>query len=97
MAYPAKQQGELYLLYTYLKDKYPKLETPINLDIQKKGKVNVSRQLQEDTTIKKIQTGANISLSLKFGNGSSGNRGVNNRGNLFEPEFAKAFVGLVEW
>jgi hypothetical protein len=92
--YPAKQQGELYLLYTYLKNKYPKLETPINLDIQKKGKVNVSRQLQEDTTIKKIQAGANISLSLKFGNGSSGNRGVNNRGNLFEPEFAKA---LLDW
>ena len=88
-------QGELKLLFEYLKEQFPKVETPINLDLSKKSSVNVTRQIEQDTTISKIKTEAHTKkLSIKFGNGSSGNRGVNNRGNLFEPEFAKA---LLDW
>lgn len=88
-------KGELYVLFKYLKDKYPKIDAPINLDLSKKNSANISRALQEDTTIKKIESATKLkTVKLKFGNGSSGNRGVNNRGNLFEPEFADA---LLKW
>lgn len=93
--HPAEIRGELFLLYEYLRKQFPKLETPINLDLQKKSNVNVSRFIQEDITISKIMSGAKLTkVKLKFGNGSSGNRGVNNRGNLFEPQFADA---LLKW
>lgn len=88
-------QGELFLLFEFLRKKYPKLETPINLDLSKPKSVNVSRALEEDTSIKKIETAVKIkTIKMKFGNGSSGNRGANNRGNLFEPQFAEA---LLKW
>lgn len=94
-SHPAEIQGELFLLFNYFKKKFPKLETPINLDLQKRSSVNISRAIQEDTSLQKIKSDVKISkLSMKFGNGSSGNRGVNNRGNLFEPEFAEA---LLKW
>lgn len=88
-------QEELQVLFEYLKKQFPKVETPINLDLAKKSSANVTRQVEQDTTISKIKSGTGTKkLSIKFGNGSSGNRGVNNRGNLFEPEFAKA---LLDW
>lgn len=87
--YPADIKGELYLLYTYLKKKFPRTETPINLDATKKSAVNITRSLQGDITLDKIKKEVKITkLSMKFGNGSSGNRGINNRGNNFEPQFA---------
>lgn len=91
----ADVQGELFLLFVYLKEKFPSLETPMNLDLNKRSSANVSRAIQEDTTISKIKQDAKINkLSMKFGNGSSGNRGVNNRGNLFESQFGNA---LIKW
>jgi len=94
-SHPPQVQGELFILLDYLKTKFPKLETPINLDLSKKSSVNISRSIQEDISLVKIKNEAKLtSLSMKFGNGSSGNRGVNNRGNLFEPEFADA---LMKW
>lgn len=93
--YSAYVRGELVLLYNYLKDKFPRTEIPINLDSTKKTSVNIARSLQGDITIDKIKREAKISkLSMKFGNGSSGNRGVNNRGNNFEPQFA---YDLEQW
>jgi len=94
-AYPADVRGELYLLYTYLKKEFPRTETPINLDATKKTSVNITRSLQGDITLDKIKKEAKITkLSMKFGNGSSGNRGINNRGNNFEPQFA---YDLKQW
>lgn len=91
--HPPDIQGELFLLYEYLKKEFPSIEVPINLDLSKKSSVNITRALQEETSIKKIKSGANLDkLSMKFGNGSSGNRGVNNRGNLFEPQFADSML-----
>lgn len=87
--YAAYTQGELILLYAYLRNKFPRTEIPINLDSTKKTAVNITRALQGDITIDKIKKEVKITtLSMKFGNGSSGNRGVNNRGNNFEPQFA---------
>lgn len=87
--YPSEIVIELVNLYKYLRSTYTRTEIPINLDNSKKTNVNITRALQGDTTIDRIKSGAGVSkLSLKFGNGSSGNRGVNNRGNNFEPQFA---------
>lgn len=89
LGYATYTQGELILLYRYLTNKFPRTEIPINLDSTKKTSVNITRSLQGDITIDKIKKEVKItSLSIKFGNGSSGNRGVNNRGNNFEPQFA---------
>lgn len=89
--HPSNVQGELFLLFEHLRKKYPTLETPINLDLAKRQSVNISRALETDVNIATMKQQIGIKdLSMKFGNGSSGNRGVNNRGNLFEPEFATA-------
>lgn len=94
-SYPSDVQGELFLLYTYLKKKFPKVELPINMDGGKRNSANVTRMIESDITIKKIKDDLKLKkLSIKFGNGSSGNRGANNRGNLFEPQFADA---MFDW
>jgi len=68
-----------------------KADTPINIDVSKKSMVNVTRALQGDIDLKDIKKSLGITtFNLKFGNGSSGNRGANNRGNAFETQFANA-------
>lgn len=90
--FPKENIQEVVSLYTLLSDK---VETPINLDFAKKSNVNVTRMLQEDMSIADIKRKAGLNnIKIKFGNGSSGNRGANNRGNLFEPQFADA---LMKW
>lgn len=87
-------QSEIVSLFNYLK-KNSKVESPINIDKNSPKMVNVSRALSEKFSLNNIKTKAKISnINIKFGNGSSGNKGVNNRGNLFEPEFADA---LLNW
>lgn len=72
-----------------------KIDTPINIDIGTKSVVNVSRALQGDVDLKSIKSKVGLTtFNLKFGNGSSGNRGANNRGNAFETQFANA---LEDW
>jgi len=94
-SYRLQPSTEVVLLFVYLKKKFPAVDAPINIDLTKQNNVNVSRDIEQDTTIPNIKKGAKLQhLSIKFGNGSSGNRGVNNRGNLFEPEFATA---LLDW
>jgi hypothetical protein len=79
-------------LFNELKSSMP---DPINIDIAKKTLVNVSRQLQGKFTVPQITGKARLhAIKIKFGNGSSGNRGSNNRGNLFETEFHTA---LLKW
>jgi len=68
-------------------------KTPINFDLKKPRDVNISRTIQDDMSIADIKSKAGVTtLKMKFGNGSSGNRGANNRGNLFEPQFAEAML-----
>ncbi len=81
-------------LFKYLKSKD---KTPINLDLKQKKSINVSRTLQGGESIDSIITGAGIStFKIKWGNGSSGNRGANNRGNAFETIFADSLFAWFE-
>ena len=94
---PAQQAKvkEIMDVFAWLKAKFPAVETPINIDPSKLALINVTRQLEGDVDLTALERYANLStVKLKFGSGSSGNRGVNNRGNLFEPQFAKA---LLDW
>ena len=88
----ARKTGDIITLFKYLKQT-TKLETPINIDKGSLGLINVSRAIDGTLTLDQIKRNTGItSVKIKFGNGSSGNRGVNNRGNLFEPQFADALV-----
>ena len=79
---------EVIRLFDTLKTEMPE---PINIDVAQKTIVNVSRQLQGKYNINVLKSKANLRIiKIKFGNGSSGNRGANNRGNLFETQFADA-------
>lgn len=90
-----KKVTQIMDVFAWLKAKYPAIESPINIDPAKLGLINVTRQLEGDVDLGAVKRYANLtSVKLKFGSGSSGNRGVNNRGNLFEPQFAKA---LEDW
>jgi len=85
---------EIISAFEFLVSKNP---APIGMSLDRKDKniINVMRSFEGDYTMFQIKTGAKLNkLKPKFGNGSSGNRGVNNRGNLFEPEFATA---LEKW
>lgn len=87
--------AELSAVFTALKKKFPQVETPINLDKTKKTSANITRTIQEDIRLAQFLKTLDVKkISFKFGNGSSGNRGVANRGNLFEPQFAAA---LDDW
>ena len=83
--------GDIVEVFSFLKKKFKQVKTPINIDVNKLGVVNVSRELQGMIDIKNIIRDTKISkIKIKFGAGSAGNRGVANRGNLFENTFARA-------
>lgn len=84
---------EVKQLFAFLKKKFPSVDSPINMDLKSPRVVNVTRALQTEIELSAIISGAKLDkVKIKFGNGSSGNRGVANRGNLFEPMFADAIV-----
>ncbi len=94
-SFPAENKTDILNLYTYLKSVNKSIESPINIDMNIPNKVNVSRAFSGITDIETIKKGAKLKkIKIKFGMGSSGNRGANNRGNLFEPIFAGA---LKDW
>jgi hypothetical protein len=81
--------AEIIDIFVYINRSFPKVESPINIDPAKLAVINVSRSLQGDLDLKKLKLTTKYSkVSVKFGNGSSGNRGANNRGNAFEGIFA---------
>ena len=91
--FPPVNLAEIIKLHETLQSKY-KIDAPINIDLdkftQKKSPINVTRALEGAITIKEIMKLGNIdNLQLKFGNGSSGNRGAENQGNAFEKQFTK--------
>jgi len=93
----AKFSGDAILEITNLYNtlKSYKLDTPINLDLKEKKKCNVSRQLSSKTTIASLKQKVGLkTVAIKFGNGSSGNRGSNNKGNAFEEDYMQA---LFKW
>ena len=83
--------ADIVELFNYLSKKFKQITTPINIDVQTLGIINVSRELQGMVETKDIVREAGLKkIKIKFGAGSAGNRGVKNRGNLFENTFAKA-------
>ena len=83
--------GEIVELFGYLKRKYKTVKTPINIDPGKLSIVNVTRELQGTADLNVVKKEAKLEkIKIKFGAGSAGNRGVANRGNLFENTFARA-------
>ena len=86
--FPHESVQDIINLFNFLKAKD---KTPINIDLKKPKDVNVSRTLKGAYDISDIKSGADLkTIRIKFGNGSSGNRGANNRGNAFETQFASA-------
>lgn len=77
-------------LFVFLRSKYSSVASPINIDLSNQKTININRAISGEMTIPEIMKAAGITTKIKFGNGSAGNRGVNNRGNLFEPQFAEA-------
>lgn len=82
--------SEIISVFKYLKNKYDN-QTPINIDPQAISKINITRSLQGDTDIATIKRETKVSrITMKFGNGSAGGRGINNKGNEFERKYAQA-------
>ena len=91
--WPHESVADVISLFNYLKGKGD--ETPINIDLKKTKNINVSRLFKVDYDIGDIKSKADLqTVSIKFGNGSKGNRGANNRGNAFETQFA---TSLNKW
>jgi len=91
--WPHESVADVISLFDYLKGKGD--ETPINIDLKKTKDINVSRTFKGDYNISDIKSSADLqTVRIKFGNGSRGNRGANNRGNAFETSFAAA---LNDW
>jgi len=86
----AVKGGEIVELFSFLNKKYPTIKTPINIDPGKLSVVNVTRDLQGTIDLNNIKKEVKLNkVKIKFGAGSAGNRGVANRGNLFENNFAR--------
>lgn len=83
---------EVTSVFNALKAKTP---VPINLDRKKPNNINVSRQLQGSVDLKELSKSLKLKIiKMKFGNGSAGNRGVNNKGAGFEKNF---YESLNNW
>ena len=81
---------DIISVFAYIKQNFPKIKTPINIDPQSIGKINISRSLVGDIDLANIKLKAKANkITMKFGDGSSGGRGVKNVGNAFEGIFAQ--------
>ena len=87
--WPHECVADAIALFNYLSCKGD--ETPINIDLKKQKDINVSRTFKAIEDISSIKSNAGLkTVRIKYGNGSKGNRGANNRGNAFETQFATA-------
>jgi hypothetical protein len=82
-------------VFAYLKSTFKKIENPINIDPKSIGKINITRGLYGTIDINKIKSATKANkITMKFGDGSSGGRGVKNKGNAYEGQLAEA---LRQW
>ncbi len=83
--------NEIIDVFVYLKNKFAKIGSPINIDPGSISKINVTRNLQGDIELSDIKRATKVSkITMKFGSGSSGGRGVQNKGNAYEGQLAEA-------
>jgi len=89
--FPTENVEEIIKLFNYLKPQDNE-GTPINIDLKHNDKINVRRfPFKQTTTEADIESAVKLKkIKIKFGNGSMGGRGSNNKGNAFEKIFADA-------
>lgn len=86
-----KKVDEIVDVFLFLSNKFKSVKTPINIDPKNVSKINVTRELQGNIDIPTIKRTTKFSkISMKFGSGSAGGRGVQNKGNAYEGELAGA-------
>jgi hypothetical protein len=87
--------SEITKLFAFLKSNQKTknlIDTPINIDPLKIGQVNISRKLKPAITELAIKNKVGFKkITIKFGDGSAGGRGVNNKGGKFEKDLGPAF------
>jgi hypothetical protein len=82
---------DIVKLFVFLHQKFPTVKDPINIDPSSLTKINVTRELSKKVNLNTVKTSKKLnSITIKFGSGSSGNRGVKNKGNAYEKELATA-------
>ena len=92
LKFPKPNKEEVKRLWSVLNKKF-KVKAPINLDPGQTKIINVARALQGTADLGQVKRDAKLNiLKIKFGNGSLGGRGVKNKGNLFENQYAQAIV-----
>lgn len=93
-----KYRDNCKAVFKYLRGKYSTIDTPINIDksLGEGSAINIVRAIKGSLTEQQIltQSGVKQPFKVKFGDGSSGNRGAANRGNAFEEQFTQA---LKDW
>jgi len=86
-----KKVDEIVDVFLFLSNKFKKVETPINIDPKSISKINVTRELQGSIDLPTIKRSTKFTkISIKFGSGSAGGRGVQNKGNAYEGQLAQA-------
>ena len=83
-------------VFEYCKNKFPKIKTPINIDKEIPSKINVTRMIQDKFSLDEMKRHEGVQIGIKWGEGSSGNRGANNRGLQFEKDFSDAMQNWYE-
>lgn len=80
--------SEISHLLISLQAKFQQFKDPLAIDLIKPKQVKITRKVQTAVDIKQFQRNYS-QIKLSFGEGSRGNRGSGNRGNLFEYELAQ--------
>lgn len=75
--------ADIVVALNYLQTKYPSIEDPITIDLQKLNSFNITRKLDGHLNKNEL-TKMLKKTTFKFGEGSRGGRGTANKGNLFE-------------
>ena len=86
--------AEALRLWNYLVNTYG-MDNPLAFDPTNKKQVKIARALQTEFTKAEIKRKLKLTnLKFDFGDGSRGNRGTGNRGNLFEEQLE---AGINDW
>lgn len=87
--FPHENVEEIIKLFNHLQSQDDD-KTPINIDLKQHKNINVRRfPFEHTTTESDIAKAVGLkTIKIKFGNGSMGGRGENNKGNAFEKTFA---------
>lgn len=86
------------VLYRKIVDAHPEIQDPLAFDDKTSNgrSVKIIRALKGEINIAKLKRQCELDTNFKvsFGDGSRGNRGTENRGNIFEDQL---FQGLNDW